>query len=172
MKAYSQRKEVFSGKLLKLYLEKRRFPKGNIVNLEVIKHPGAVLIVPLLKKDKVVLIRQYRPVINSHIWELPAGTLDKGEKPLLCAKRELVEETGYNARRWKKLGYIYPAPGYTNEKITIFEAKAMEKVSSQPEDDEYIISKIFTKRGIGRLFSSGKITDAKTIAALKMARVL
>lgn len=168
----TKKQKIFDGKLLKLYLEKRRFPNGYVANLEVIKHPGAVLIVPFLAKDRVVLIKQYRPVIDSHIWELPAGTLGKGEKPDACAKRELIEEIGYKTHALKRIGYIYPAPGYATEKIIIYVAHRLEKVQSILQEDEHIMPKVFSKKEIVRVFRSGKITDSKTIAALKLAEVI
>lgn len=165
------RKQVFNGKLIKLYLEKRRFPNGYIANLEVVKHPGAVLIVPVLDRERVVLIKQYRPVVNSVIWELPAGTFHKGEKPLSCAKRELMEEVGFKASLWKRLGFIYPAPGYTTEKIIIYKASRLRKVKSETQEDEIIMPRIFTKKDLAKLLRFGKIVDAKTIAALKFANI-
>ena len=165
-------KKVFKGKLLELFLEKKRLPNNYIASLEIVKHPGAVLIVPLLNKDGVVLIKQYRPVINSYIWELPAGTLHKDENPLSCAKRELVEEIGYAAKKWKRLNYIYPAPGYTTEKILIFEARGLKRVEHKAEEDEIIKPKIFDKKGLKKLLKDGKIVDAKTICALKLANIL
>ena len=165
-------KKIFDGRLLKLYLEKKRLPNGYIADLEVIKHPGAVLIVPFLNKNKIVLIKQYRPVINSYIWELPAGTLDKGESPLACAKRELVEEIGYKAAKWNKIGHIYPAPGYTTEKIIIFEARGLSAVKANRQNDEHIVPAIFNKKGVVRLLKSGKLVDSKTLAAFKLAGVV
>ena len=172
MKKILKKKKVFAGKLVKLYLEKQRYPNGYIADLEVIKHPGAALVVPFLDKNKIVFIRQYRPVINSYIWELPAGTLDKKESPLKCAKRELIEEIGYSAKRCKRIGYIYPAPGYTSEKIIIFAAKGLKEVTSSKEEDELIAVKIFNQKQIRRLLKSGRIVDAKTICALKLAHIL
>jgi len=137
---------VFKGKLLNLYVKKKKFPNGYMANLEIVKHPGAVLVVPFLTKDKIVLIRQYRPVINSNILELPAGTLSKNETPLSCAKRELAEEIGYKAEEWKKIGYIYPAPGYTTEKILIYKAGKLKKCDTELQDDEVITSRIFSKK--------------------------
>jgi len=165
------KKKRFGGKLINLYFEKQRLPNGYVASLEIVRHPGAVLIVPFIKRDALVLIKQYRPVINSYIWELPAGTLHKNENPLSCAKRELVEEIGYTAKKWKRLGYIYPSPGYTTEKILIFAARGLRKVERKIEEDEIINSEIFGKREINRLLRSGKIVDAKTISALSMARV-
>jgi ADP-ribose pyrophosphatase len=112
-------KQVFKGRLLNLYLERRRLPNGYVLDLEIIRHPGAVLLVPFLNQDTVILIRQFRPVIHSYIWELPAGTLHARESYLACARRELREEIGYQAGVLKRIGYIYPAPGYTTERIVI-----------------------------------------------------
>lgn len=104
--------------------------------------------------------------------ELPAGTLHKNERLLECAKRELAEETGYEAKRWKKIGCIYPAPGYTTEKIHIYEARRLKKVEAENEEDEVIVSKPFIKKDIVKLLKSGRIVDAKTICALKLAEII
>ena len=158
--------------MIKLYREKRRLPNGVQIDLELIKHTGAVLIVPFINRDKIVLIRQYRPVIKSYIWELPAGNINAREKPLASAYRELVEETGYKARVIKKIGYIYPSPGYCTEKIMIYEARGLIRGSSQAEEDEIITTKIFTRKDVSRLLKSGKIIDGKTICGLKLAGVV
>jgi len=166
-----KQKRIFKGRLLNLYTRRETLPTGYVADLEVVEHPGAVLIIPFLDRERIILIRQYRPVIRSYIWELPAGTLDKGEKPPACARRELVEEIGYRASSWSRLGYIYPAPGYTTEKIHIFSAKGLLKVPSRREEDEVIEPRIFTRREIAGLMKSGRIVDAKTVCALAMAGV-
>lgn len=166
------RKTIFKGRLLNVFVEKIKFPNGHIGELETVKHPGAVLIVPILSEDKIILIRQYRPVISSYIWELPAGTLGRKETPLVCAKRELAEETGYIALRLKRIGHIYPAPGYTTEKIIIYIATGLKKVSQDIQEDEIIVKKIFSLTHVKRLLKTGKIIDAKTICALTLAGLL
>lgn len=169
----SNLKNIYNGRLINLYQKKHKFPNGNTVDLEIIKHPGAVLIIPFLDEQRVVLIRQYRPVINSYIWELPAGTLNKNEIHINCAKRELHEEIGYDAKIIKKIGFIYPAPGYTTEKIFIFKASKLSKaLYHQHEDDEIIAPKVFTKIQIKNLIKNKKIVDAKTISALALAGVI
>ena len=165
-------KKIFSGKLLKLYVERKKFPNGYVSDFEIVKHPGAILVVPFLEKDKIILIRQFRPVIKSYIWELPAGTLGKNEPPLSCAKRELIEEIGYRATSWKKIGYIYPAPGYATEKIMIYTAKNLVKETLCPEEDEMITPVILSRNKIKLLIKSGKIVDAKTLAALMLAGIV
>ena len=161
-------RSVFKGKLLKVFVKKVRLPNGYTATFEMITHPGAALIVPILNKDKIIMLRQLRPVIKSYIYELPAGTLDKGESPKDCAKREIIEETGYSAGKLTYLGVIHPVPGYSTEKITIFRADGLRKCARLAEKDEIIETKVFTRSQIKRLFKKGRITDAKTISALAM----
>ena len=159
-------RNVFKGRLLKVFVKKVRLPNGYLATFEIIKHPGAALVVPFLSKDKLLMLRQLRPVIGSYIYELPAGTIDKGETPLECAKREIIEETGYSAGSMKRLGSIYPVPGYSTEKIIIYKAEGLRPRHRHAEKDEIIELKVLTRSDVRRLFKSGKITDAKTIAAL------
>ena len=161
-------KTVFKGRLINLIVKKVRLPNGYIATLETIKHPGAALIVPFLSKDKVILLRQYRPVIGAYIYELPAGTLDRNESPLSCARREIVEETGFLAKKFTYLGKIFPVPGYSTECIHIYKAEGLRKVEHEAEKDEVIVSHVVTRTGMRKLFRSGRIVDAKTIAALAM----
>ncbi len=97
-------KTIVPGRVITLEHKKISLPNGYIVKMDVIKHIGAALIVPFINRDKVILLRQYRPVIKKYLYELPAGTVEKGETPLTCAKRELTEETGYAAGKFTLLG--------------------------------------------------------------------
>jgi ADP-ribose pyrophosphatase len=159
---------VFKGKLIDLVVKKVRLPNGYVATLETIKHRGAALIVPFLSKDRIIMLKQYRPVIESYIYELPAGTIDKKESALQCARREVVEETSYAAKKFTYLGRIFPVPGYSTECIKIYKAQGLRRVEALAEKDEVIQSYIFTRAGIRKLFKSGAIVDAKTIAALAM----
>jgi ADP-ribose pyrophosphatase len=165
-------KIAFKGKLLKVYVKKERLPHGYLATFEMIKHPGASLVVPFLDKNTVIMLRQLRPVIGSYIYELPAGTIDKGEPPLACAKREIVEETGYKAGRLRLVGSIYPVPGYSTEKIFIYRADRLKAVQRRAEDDEVIEHMPLTRSAIGKLFRQAKIVDAKTICALALCGLL
>ena len=165
-------RRVYNGKLLKVYVMKRRLPNGFVATYEVIRHPGAALIVPFLSRDKVIMLRQLRPAIGKYIYEFPAGTLGKNELPRACAAREIIEETGYYAKKLTRLGAIVPVPGYSTERIVIFKAEGLVKVDRVPEEDEVIESHIFTKSEVLRLFKAGSITDAKTISALAMCGLL
>ncbi|MCK9431782.1 MAG: NUDIX hydrolase [Candidatus Omnitrophica bacterium] len=138
------------------------------MKIPVIKHPGAALIVPFIEKDKVILLRQFRPVIGRYLYELPAGTREEGESLLSCARRELAEETGYSASGIARLGYIYPVPGYSTEKIVIYRACGLKKSGGHPEKDEVIRCGIAGKAMVRKLFLSGKINDAKTICAFSI----
>lgn len=161
-------KKVFRGRLLTLVTRSVRLPNGYRVHLEVIIHPGAALIIPFLTEERIVILRQLRPVVGKYLYELPAGTLDKGEAPLACAKREIVEETGYSAAKFTRLGEIYPVPGYSTERIVIYKAEGLRRRQRVAEDDEIIESRAVGKREVRRLFKGGRVVDAKTISALAM----
>lgn len=161
-------KNKFNGRLIKVFTKKTLLPNSQTINLEIIKHPGAVLIVPFLNKNKIILLRQYRPVIEKYLYELPAGTLNPHEQPVKCAGRELIEETGYAAENIKKIGQIYPCPGYSTEQIILFSASGLRVCEQQLEKDEIIQLKIQTKVQIKKLFKQGEIIDAKTICALSI----
>ena len=136
--------------------------------IPIIKHPGAVLIVPFINNNEVVLLRQFRRVIGKYLYELPAGTLESKEQLVSCAKRELIEEAGYSAGKLIRLGYIYPVPGYSTEKIIIYKALNLKPAQKCLKDDEVITHSIVSKQKVRRLFKSGKICDAKTICAFSL----
>jgi ADP-ribose pyrophosphatase len=138
-------------------------PNGRTTYLSVIHHPGAVIIAPLVNSETVILIRQFRPAVGRYIYELPAGTIDAPEKPLSAAKRELLEETGFTAKKFKKLGSIYPVPGYSTEVIHIFKAEGLTAGKSNPEDYEVIETQSMSRSQVKRLFQQGKLMDAKSI---------
>ncbi|MFA7677663.1 MAG: NUDIX hydrolase [Candidatus Omnitrophota bacterium] len=158
----------FKGSLLKLLTCNVKLPNGYKVNLEIVKHPGAVLIVPFLNTGTLLLLKQYRPVVGDYLYEFPAGTLEKKEKPVSCARRELREETGYSTGKLFKLGTILPLPGYSTEKIVIYKATNLKKNSMNAQSDEIIETLIIKKEEITRMLRQGKIIDAKTICALAL----
>lgn len=140
-----------------------KLPNGRLTYISFIRHPGAVIVTPLLNKDTVLMLRQYRPTIQRYIYELPAGTIDPPEKPLTCVRRELQEETGFTARRFTKLGIIYPVPGYSTEVIHIFKAEGLKQGEACPEQYEVIHLKPMRRRSIKSLFQRGQLMDAKSI---------
>ncbi|MBI5874194.1 MAG: NUDIX hydrolase [Candidatus Omnitrophica bacterium] len=156
---------IYKGRVIRVYKERRRLPGGIRADIDVIKHPGAVLIIPFLAKDKIVLLRQFRPVVKRYLYELPVGTLNTGETPLECAKREIIEETGFRADIWTLLGAIYPVPGYSTEKIHIYKAQGLTKESACCDADEIIEPMIVSRARVRSFFKSGRLIDAKTISA-------
>ncbi len=166
------KKLVFDGKLLKLFVEKKTMPHGFVLNMEYIKHPGAVAVVPFLSRDTIVLIKQYRPVISRYIFEIPAGTLDNGEGLLHCVKREMIEEIGYRAKRIEKLGAIYTTPGFTTERIHIFKATGLSFVGRRHEPDECIETVKTRVSSLPAMVARGKIIDSKTVAGLALCGLI
>ncbi|MEM2865676.1 MAG: NUDIX hydrolase [Candidatus Hadarchaeales archaeon] len=133
---------------------------------EVVEHPGAVAILPFLGGKRILLLKQYRPAIGKWIYEIPAGTLEKGEDLLACARRELEEETGYRAERMEKLFEMYLAPGYSTEKLHSFLASELHPTSPHRDWGEEIkVVKTTLPRAL-KMIRSNKIEDAKTIATI------
>lgn len=163
-----RRKVVYLGRVFSISREARRLPTGRTTHVDVIKHPGAALIVPFLDQDRVVFLRQFRPVLNDYLFELPAGTRDRKETLPMCARRELVEEAGFTAKNIKLLGKIHPAPGYSTETIFVYRADGLRECPSSCDPDEVFTKRVMTKAAVRRLFRAGRITDAKTIAALAL----
>jgi ADP-ribose pyrophosphatase len=141
-------------------------PDGFEIRRSIVQHAGSAVMMAVDARGRILLVRQYRLPARAMMWELPAGRLDPGEKPLQAAKRELVEETGYRARRWKKLLTLYPSPGYVAEKMTVFVATELTKGNAQPMEDERIRCRWFTPRELERMIRTGRLIDAKTIASV------
>ena len=157
---------LYNGKVLNVVLEKVTLPNGAIKDREIVRHPGAAAMVPLLNDGKVVLIRQYRHAVGEFLWEIPAGTLEPDEEPIECARRELVEETGYEASSFDKLAEILPAPGYTDEHIHIFLSTGLKLTGQKLEDDEILEHRPTPFDTALEMITKGEIQDAKTIAGL------
>jgi len=167
------KKSVFKGRILQdVHLDTVLLPNGTKVQLECIRHPGAAAVVPFLSKDEIILIRQYRPVVDKYLWEIPAGTLKSGESPIRCAKRELKEEIGYTAHSIKYITHIYTTPGFANECIYIYKGSHLKKVKVKPDTDEILSVRNFTIDKIRQMFKENKIIDAKTIAGLSACGII
>jgi len=155
--------KIFSGKLIDLYFDHVALPNGKSSTREWINHPGAVCIIPILPDGNLCLIRQYRYGPRDEFIEIPAGKLDKGEDPLVCAKRELQEEIGYIARKLTFLTNIYPAIGFSNEKMWMYLAEDLQLSNQSLDQDEFLeLLPLSLEKAID-LINQGKITDVKTI---------
>jgi len=156
-------KLIYRARIFDLKGVSMKAPDGHKFRHEVIIHPGAAVIVPVLKGEKFVLISQYRTAVKKAIWEFPAGTLEAGEAPLHCAKREIIEETGFEARRWRKLVSFYPAPGISTEYMHIFLAEDLVPARMDLDRDEFIERHVVSFKRLQKMILSGIIIDAKTI---------
>lgn len=158
--------KVFEGDLLHVYQDHASLPDGKVKIREYIAHPGAVVIIPLLDNGELVLERQFRYPLHRDFYELPAGKIDSGEDPLVCAQRELLEETGYTAKSWRYLATLHPCIGYSNEKLIYYLAQELTFEGANLDDGEYL--EIFTLPPAEALewVKEGKITDNKSVSGL------
>ena len=161
---------IHIGRVFTMVKEKVSLANGADTELEVIEHPGAAAIVPFIDTDHILMLRQYRHAVKTNLWELPAGTLDPQESVLICAQRELVEETGYRAANWLEIGEIVPVPGYSNERIHIFLARDMTEEEQNLDEDEIIEVHRFAFDEAIAMIRRGEIQDAKTISGLFLAQ--
>ncbi|MBC7835457.1 MAG: NUDIX hydrolase [Phycisphaerales bacterium] len=136
---------------------------------EIVRHPGAVVIVPVLAPDELVMIRNRRVAVGEELWEFPAGTLEAGEAPETCAPRELIEETGYRAGETKPLGWFYTTPGMTDERMHAFLATDLNHVGQALEEDESIRVEVVQLSDAMAMLADGRLRDGKSMLALLLA---
>jgi ADP-ribose pyrophosphatase len=160
---------LHKGRLFRLVNENYTLDNGVTSDMDFIQHPGAAAMVPMLNNTEVVLIKQYRHAIREFIWEIPAGTLDPNESPIACARRELIEETGYSATDWHQLGTITPLPGCSDERIHIFLASDLKPAEQQLDDDEMLNVHEMNLSEALQMILTGEISDGKTISGLFLA---
>ena len=158
------------GRVFTLYRETVTLENGVTTDLDIIHHPGASAIVPLIDNDTVILIRQYRHAVGREIWEIPAGTLENDETPLHCARRELPEETGYRARHFHEIGTLVPVPGYSDEQVHLFVAVDLSPAEQSLDADEIIRVHPCPLSDALSMIRRGDIIDAKTVSALFLTR--
>jgi ADP-ribose pyrophosphatase len=160
----TESKEVYNCKLFRVTEDKAVDAKNGFeIKRSVVRHAGSAVMMAMDDRDRILLVRQYRLPADDYMWELPAGKVDDGEKPLQAAKRELTEETGYTAKTWTKLVSFFASPGYVQERMTIFLATDLKAGEATPMDDERIETRWFKKKEVGDMIRDGKIQDAKTM---------
>jgi ADP-ribose pyrophosphatase len=174
-------KVSYRGPVFQITSDVVKEPSGATVRRDIVRHSGSVVILAaentsLLQRGKkrvhsqeeprVLLIKQYRYTVNDEIWEIPAGRIDEGEDELPAAKRELLEETGFTAERWKRVLHFYVSPGFLDETMAVYLAEGLRPGQAQPEEDEFIVARFFPlTRAVGMVMK-GAIRDAKTIASI------
>jgi ADP-ribose pyrophosphatase len=163
-------RNVFTGRVLTLNLERVKLPNGRVAELEIAHHPGGAAVVALDDAGRVCLLRQYRHAAGGWLTELPAGKLDGGEPPLECAQRELAEEAGVTARQWEKLGECFSSPGILTEVLHLYLARGLAPADARPEEHEVFEASWVPLDEAVDLAARGELRDAKTLIGLLWAR--
>ncbi|MFV9510754.1 NUDIX hydrolase [Tepidibacillus sp. LV47] len=159
-------KQIFDGKIIKVFVDTVELPNGKQATREIVRHPGAVGILAVTKKNRVLMVKQYRKPMDQILYEIPAGKLEPGEDPKSCAIRELKEETGYVATNMSLFTKFYTSPGFADELIHLFYADGIEAGEATPDEDEFVELVELTLDESMEMIEKGKIVDAKTIIAI------
>jgi len=157
---------VYQGKVFGIRRDEVIEPTGVRTTREMITHPGSVVVLPVLPDGRILLIQQYRYAARQFLWELVAGRMDEGETPIEGAARELKEETGYHAKRLKIFLEFFPTPGFLEEKMYLLLAEGLTPGKAEPEEDEKIMARAYTRKQLEEMLRKGKLRDAKTIAGV------
>jgi ADP-ribose pyrophosphatase len=167
-----QIRKVFEGRVFSVVVESITTRKGGTMDVEIVRHPGSVVLIPMTDAGEIVLVRQYRHSIRRDAWELPAGTLKPNEEPKTAAARECHEEIGLVPSTLDMLGTFYPTPGYCDEEMTFYKATGLrqprEGETAEQDEDEDIQKQSFTVERIRSMIRSGEIIDMKTVAGLAL----
>jgi len=164
--------EIYRGRIFTVVRDRVRLPNGYEASLEVVRHPGSVVLIPMPDPARVILVRQYRYAVDKWVWELAAGSLKPGEDPALGAARECEEETGLAPARVELVGGFYPTPGYCDELMHFFRLTELTapdpEHAAQPDADEDLRTETFTLDAVRAMIRSGEIVDLKTVAGLTL----
>ena len=167
-----QIRKVFDGRVFSVVVESITTRKGNTMNVEVVRHPGSVVLIPVTASGDIILVRQYRHAIGRAAWELPAGTLKPNEEPKHAAHRECHEEIGLVPEHLEPLGGFFPTPGYCDEEMNFFRATGLREPRpdehAEQDEDEDIEQEAFSIERIRSMIRSGEIVDLKTVAGLTL----
>ena len=166
------RTTVHKGKIIQVEIDVVKLPAGHTVDMEIVRHPGSVVLIPIPQPGSIILIRQYRYTVDRWIWELPAGSLKPNEDPDKAAARECEEETGLVPGRITRLGGYYPTPGFCDEEMIYYRCEDLRPPApdstAKKDDDEEIEPRTFTIEEARALVASGEIVDLKTLAGLSL----
>lgn len=157
---------LHTGRLIELHREEVPLREGGHTHFDVVKHPGGAVVLAVNESDQICLLKQWRHAVNAMVWEVPAGCLETNEPPLNTAKRELEEEAGVIAEKWRDLGTIVPSPGFSNEVLYLFEAKELRLGTQNLDDAEQLEVHWLPKSAIKEMIENNQIVDAKTLSIL------
>lgn len=157
---------IYEGKTFGVRRDELIEPTGLRTMREVVTHPGSVVVLPVLPDGRIVMVRQYRHAARQYLWELVAGRMERGENAKTGAQRELIEETGYRARKFTVFLDFFPTPGFLEERMYLLLAKGVSAGAAEPEEDEKITAAAYTRKQLEHMMRTGKLKDAKTIAGL------
>ncbi len=167
-----ERRTVYEGRIFNLEVDRVLLPSGHTVEMEIVRHPGSVVLLPMPSPDEIILIRQYRYTIGDWIWELPAGSLKRGEDPTEAAARECEEEIGRVPKRVARLRSFFPTPGFCDEEMIFYvcdelEDPAPDSTATKDEDEE-LEPRVFTLDEAREMLDAGEIVDLKTAVGLAL----
>jgi ADP-ribose pyrophosphatase len=169
-----ERRTVYEGRIFKLDVDRVELPTGHTVNMEIVRHPGSVVLLPMPSDDEIVLIKQYRYTIDKWIWELPAGSLEPNENPEEAAARECEEEIGLVPARVERLGAFYPTPGFCDEEMIFYRCSDLRQPApdsdARKDDDEDLEPRTFRLDEAQAMVARGEIVDLKTAVGLTLLR--
>ena len=166
MEKLLNRRMIYKGRFFSVCQDKVIEPGGLRATRDVVLHGGSVVLLPVFADGRILLVRQYRHSVSRFLWELVAGHVEHGESELAAARRELAEETGYTARRFRKLLDLFPTPGFLSEHMAIFSCTGLTPGAARPEEDEKIQTGLFSRLQLKKMMRTGRLRDSKTIAAL------
>lgn len=158
--------KIYSGRVVHIRKDEVTLPNGTVSTREIVEHPEAVVILAQNNSGQLIMVKQFRKAVEAVLLELPAGTIEPQEDNLSCARRELEEETGYQAKKWEKIFEFYSSPGFCDEKLSLYLARDLVKTASNTDHDEFIEIVELNKEKIRSLVKRNEIRDAKTLLGL------
>lgn len=165
-------KNIFDGKIIKVRVETVELPNGKTSSREIVSHGGGVGVIAIDENNEAFMVSQYRIAARETVLEIPAGKLEKGEDPAECGKRELAEETGYEAEEFTYLGTYYATPGYCEEKLYLYLARGLKCVGQNLDDGEFLDVKKYRLDDLYNMVMENQIKDAKTAVAILKAKMI
>jgi ADP-ribose pyrophosphatase len=158
--------KVYDGKIIKVKVDDVELPNGKTAKREIVNHPGAVAVMAITEENKMIMVRQFRKPLERMLIEIPAGKLEPGEEPAVCAHRELQEETGYTCQQLRHQASFYTSPGFADEIVHLYRAENIQPGPARPDEDEFVELIHVTLEEAEQLIANGDIRDAKTILAV------